>query len=102
MRDYAQKAIEFLGDLSSEQLVEDERTYFAIIRSIEVVGEAAAQVGRETLDDYEGVPWADVVGMRNILIHEYSGVSVATIYDTVVYFLPDFILKIDTILESHT
>ena len=97
---YAEKAVEFLGDLNHQELVRDERTYFAIIRAIEVVGESAAQVGREQLQNYEGVPWNNIIAMRNILIHQYSGISSETIFDTVTDFLPQFIQHIKSLLEA--
>jgi len=100
MRDYAEKAVYFLGTMSEAEILKDERTYFACVKSIEVIGEAAAQIGRDKLDVYAGIAWADIIGMRNILIHEYSGISPQTIHQTITHFLPEFILKIEKILES--
>ena len=98
MREYACKAQAFLGDMSLEDMKKDERTYFAVVRAIEVVGEAAAQIGRDALKDYDGVPWNNVIAMRNILIHQYSGIDEKTIYETVTDSLPTIISRLNDIL----
>ncbi len=103
MRNYALDAIEFLGDMSEEEFLADKRTYYAIIRSLEVVGEAAAQTGRNTLAEIAGeIAWKEIIGMRNILIHQYSGIEIRNVYKTVKYSLPGFLDQLNKILETET
>lgn len=56
----------------------DERTVDAVLRCLSVIGEAASQLPDAYLSDYPAVPWKDIRGMRNIVIHQYFGVSRAT------------------------
>ncbi len=100
MRNYSAEAIEFLGDLTYEEFLQDRKTMFSVVRAIEVIGEAAAQTGREPLEVFPGIPWKEIIGMRNILIHQYSGIEMQTVYKTVKDFLPGFMVNLDKILEQ--
>ncbi|MGB6229896.1 MAG: HepT-like ribonuclease domain-containing protein [Litorimonas sp.] len=101
MRDYAVKAIDLLGNLSPEAFASDDRTFYAVIKCVEVVGEAAAQIGRSDLQSLSSdIPWRDVIGMRNILVHEYSGISPETIFDTVTLDFPVLIQALEKLLET--
>jgi len=60
----------------------------AVIRRIEIIGEAARQLPAELTDRYPGIPWADIVGMRNRVIHGYYGVVLDRVWNTVEQDLP--------------
>ena len=66
----------------------DERTIDAVIRNFEVIGEAARHVDEATAARSPAVPWIDIRDMRNILIHEYFGVDLQTVWRTIVDDLP--------------
>ena len=101
MRDFAYRAISLTGGLSADEFESDERTFYAVVKCVEVVGEAAAQIGRPALTDLDdAMPWADVIRMRNILVHEYAGISAATVFDTVTLSMPVLLSHIERLLES--
>lgn len=66
----------------------DQKTVDAVIRNFEVMGEAARHVDEQAAQRSPGVPWPDVREMRNILVHEYFGVDLATVWKTILDDLP--------------
>jgi uncharacterized protein with HEPN domain len=74
---------EFTGDSSFEEFRDDEKTIYACVRSLEVIGEAVKHVPLEFRRKYEDVPWQEIAGMRDVLIHGYFGVNVEVIWKTV-------------------
>ena len=97
MLDHASKAIGFVGDMSFETFADDERTQFASIRALEIVGEAARGVPDEIRAHAPDIPWARVIGMRNILAHDYMGTNPRVVFDTVRLFLPDLIFRLEAL-----
>jgi uncharacterized protein with HEPN domain len=73
---------------------------FAIIRAIEIAGEAASKIGNETIAALPDLPWPAIVGMRNRLIHAYFDVDLDRVWDTIIHDLPPLRERLQTILES--
>ncbi len=88
MQVYAEKAEQFLTDVGLEALQANEKKTFAIIRALEVIGEAARHIPPSVRRRYPEIPWKKVVGMRNMVIHGYFGVDVEVIWRTVQEDLP--------------
>lgn len=74
MLDAARTAVEFTEAMSSEQFLEDRRTRNAVERNLEIIGEAARCVSQETREALPDIPWRSVIGLRNVLAHEYGDV----------------------------
>ena len=72
MLSHAQEAIELLGEMSREALARDRVIQLALARLMEIVGEAANRLSSATQESYPGIPWAQVISMRNRLIHGYD------------------------------
>lgn len=68
-------AVEFVEDHTYDEFTEDRKTVYAVLRCLEVVGEAAKNVPSPVRERYPAVPWKDMAGMRDRLIHLYFGVS---------------------------
>jgi len=86
--DAARKAVEFTEGLSFEEFVADDRTTFAVIRAFEILGEAAKNVPAATREAVPRVPWQDMAGMRDKLIHAYHGVDLAVVWRAIREDLP--------------
>ena len=91
MLSHATEAVELLGDRSLDQLKNDRVLQLALTRLIEVVGEAANRVSQAGRQQRADVPWPEVIGMRNRLIHGYDVVDVSLLWDTVRTDLPPLI-----------
>lgn len=70
-----QDAEEFIQGMSYDQFVADKKTFNAVVRSIEVIGEAAKHVPESVRSKYPAVPWKEMAGMRDKVIHFYFGVD---------------------------
>jgi len=77
------KIRKYLGNTSFEEFLENGMLIDAVIRNLEIIGEAAAHVPPETRLKYPKIEWKKVVGLRNILIHNYSGVDIEIVWDII-------------------
>ncbi|QUV99647.1 DUF86 domain-containing protein [Chloracidobacterium sp. MS 40/45] len=84
----AGKALEFVEGMRLEEFIHDRKTANAVICSLEVMGEAAKKIPEDTRSRYPEVPWKEIAGMRDKLIHEYHGVDLQIIWKTVSQDIP--------------
>lgn len=99
MLDAARDAVGFAEGLERKDLFQDRKLALAIVKCIEIVGEAAARVTSETRVRYPYIPWTDIVGMRNRLIHAYYDVDLDRVWDTVLDDLPPLIAWLEDIVS---
>jgi len=71
------------------QFANDEKTQDAVIRNLEIIGEAARSVSAELRSKYQSIPWKSLIALRNIVTHEYFGVDLEIIWDIVQNKLPE-------------
>ncbi len=89
--DAANEAVQFLGGLSLSELEKDRKTLQAIIRDIEIIGEASSKLSSDFKDQNDNIPWGDIVGMRNWLAHGYFSVDTEHIWNTVKTDIPNLL-----------
>ncbi len=91
---------DYVGDLSFEELSENQMVIDAVVRNLEVIGEAAKHIPDDLRSKYS-YDWRSVAGLRDILIHEYFGVSMKILWDIVQNELPGLEVRIKEIIEQE-
>lgn len=86
--DSLEKIEQYIQNLSFEQFQQDEKTIDAVIRNLEIMGEAARNIPIEFRDQCSEIPWEKMVSMRNKVLHEYFGVDEEILWKTVTEDLP--------------
>ena len=95
MLDAAREARSFVAGKARKDLDVDRMLVLALVKCIEIIGEAATKVGQETRELYPEVPWPAVVTMRHRLIHAYYDMDVDRAWDTVTVDLPPLITALE-------
>jgi len=86
--EYMERAEEYVKTLDFSQFIKDRKTYDAVIRCIEVIGEAAKNVPNEIRNRYPAIPWRDMAGMRDKIIHSYFTVDLEAVWLVVTEEIP--------------
>ncbi|MDE0335875.1 MAG: DUF86 domain-containing protein [Defluviicoccus sp.] len=94
----ARDAVAFAAGLSFSEFARDQRTQLAILKSVEIVGEAASRVSADTVQGNPSIPWREIVGMRNRLVHAYFEIDLRLVWDTVVDDLPALISQLEPLV----
>lgn len=97
--DAMEKAQTFIANLSYNQFTKDDRSVFAVIRALEIVGEATKNIPDNIRKENPDIPWKDMAGMRDVLIHDYFGVDIETVWLTVTKKIPEIKPLLQKILE---
>ena len=90
----------YTHEMTYEEFLTDTRTQDAVIRNLEVIGEATKKLSVELRNRYPGVPWKEMAGARDRLIHHYFGVDLEVVWKISVAELADLTLQIGQILSS--
>lgn len=88
-------------DLDESRFFSDEILKRAFVRSLEIIGEATKQVPQTFRDQYPALPWREMAGMRDRLIHKYSGVNFRVVWETVTLDIPNLHEQICSLLERE-
>ncbi|MDO8508174.1 MAG: DUF86 domain-containing protein [Nanoarchaeota archaeon] len=92
------KAIgEFSEEITEKELASNRLKKSAIVREIEIIGEAAKNVSDDFKNKHKEVPWKDIIGTRDKLIHHYFGVDLGVIWRIIKVFLPDLKIKLENL-----
>lgn len=94
-------AIGFIGELTEEEFYQDEKSQYACVRCIEIIGEASKNLSELLKNSHPEVDWKGAMGMRDRLAHDYDGTDFRIVWDTVVNELPNFALKIEAIIAKN-
>lgn len=74
---------EFVDSMAYEDFAKDKRTYFAVVKNMEIVGEAAYQLTLEFKSSHQEVEWKVIINMRHILVHGYADIVPSVLWDTI-------------------
>jgi len=91
----------FIKNMQYEEFCKDDRTASAVIRKLEIIGEATKQIPSQFRQKYPHIPWKEMAGMRDRLIHFYFGVDYKLVWETVKKRMPVIHKVIINILETE-
>jgi len=86
--------------LSYEEFIKDSKTKDAVVRNLEIIGEAAKVIPKDVQKRYDDIPWTQIIGMRNRLIHGYFIVDYKIVWHIITNELPDLKRKMEKILKE--
>jgi uncharacterized protein with HEPN domain len=82
------KAMEFTDGITYNSFASDDKTIFAVVRALEIIGEAVKNIPQEIREKHTQIPWREMAGMRDKLIHEYFGVNLNVVWKSVKEEIP--------------
>lgn len=94
----ARKVQEFTGDITWERFEGDDLIQNAVMRQIQIVGEAARKVSPSCRQEHPDIPWNEIIGMRNRLIHEYFRIIPQRVWDVAKKDIPELIHLIEPLV----
>ncbi len=94
----AKIALGYVAGMSWDDFYASQRDQDAVLRRIEIIGEAARRVSDETQAEFPDIPWREMTSMRNLIIHEYDIVDLGQVWDTVRKNLPPLIEKLSKLV----
>ena len=100
MLDHAVEAVEMTRGRTRSDLDTDRQLNLALVRLVEIVGEAASRVSGETRERYRDIPWSEIVSLRNRLIHGYDEVDFDILWEIIQSDLPRLICRLEEILDQ--
>ena len=86
--DAIDRIVSYVEGMSYESFLADRKTQDAVIRNVEIIGEAACSLPIDFTQRHEDIPWGDLVGMRNVLVHQYFGILPEVVWDVIKNELP--------------
>lgn len=102
MLDAAREAVSFVQGSERGDLEGDRKLVLALVKDIEIVGEAANQITEPTRLRYDRIPWQQIIGMRNRLVHAYFDINLDILWRTVQEDLPGLISLIESMIHLDT
>ncbi len=100
MRIYSERAVQYMGSSSLDEFLANDMAQSAIVRCIEVIGEAARLVSDDTRRLAPEIPWTLIVGMRHILAHDYGAVNLDKVYEVVKERLPELLKHLNRLIAT--
>lgn len=90
----------FTKGLSQDDLMNDKLRYFAVVKNVEIIGEAAYMLSLEFKEKHNQIPWKDVIGMRHVLVHGYATILPELLWHTALEDVPLLKQQVESLVES--
>lgn len=98
----AQEIFSFTTDMDYAALAADRRTQAAVLYEILIIGEAVNRLSAEFRTKHSAIPWKDIIGMRNVLAHQYDKVDSEVVWDVIQQDIPELIALLSPLLSTGT
>jgi len=95
------KILRFTRELSLRDLISDERTYDAVVRNLEIIGEAAKHISDDLRAQMPNIEWRKIAGMRDMLAHDYFGIDNDILWDVVQNKIPELAETVHAFLQDR-
>jgi len=102
MLEMARKALEKIAGLEQEDYNDDENLRLALTHPVQIIGEAASRVSLQTRLAYPEIPWHEITGMRNRIVHDYLNIDEDVVWQVVIDDLPAIINQLEKIISAET
>lgn len=90
----------FIEDITKEQFLKNKEKQYAVLRALEIIGEATKNLSQDVRAKFCEIPWKDIAGMRDKLIHTYFGVNPELVWETLKHHLPQLRKQVSGILKG--
>jgi uncharacterized protein with HEPN domain len=100
MFDSSRFAQEFVDGMERDAFLEDRRTQSAVIRELMIVGEAAKKISMEFRAAHPEIPWRDITGMRDVLVHDYRDVNLQNVWVAATESVADLVEKLEPLIPE--
>ncbi len=98
----ADNVMSFIAGHTCETFIADKMCYYAVLKNLEIIGEASYMLTKEFRDRHAEIPWNSIIKMRHILVHGYATVLPEIMWQTATEDLPQLVLSISAIIHQGT
>jgi uncharacterized protein with HEPN domain len=95
--DAVDRIVSYVAGMSYDDFLADRKTQDAVTRNIEIIGEAARALPEDFKERHAGIPWSEIVAMRNVIVHQYFGILPEVVWDVIRNELPTLRSQITTL-----
>lgn len=92
----------FIKDIEYNDFKNNKKTVYAVVRAVEIIGEAVKSIPKDIKERYPEIPWKEMAGMRDKMIHEYFGVNLRRVWETAKKDIPILKSQFEEILEIES
>lgn len=97
----ARRAQKFVAGLTLKQFLASDLHQYAAMKALETIGEAASKISKETQQAHPEIPWANMIGMRHRLIHDYPRVNLQKVWETIQDYISPLIAQIEPLVPPE-
>ncbi len=92
---------EYIDGQSKENLLAERRLQDLVVRRLQIIGEAANRIPESVQKDHSEIPWQDIKGLRNVIIHDYAEIDFELVWDVIKKDLPKFKINARKMMEKY-
>lgn len=96
----ARRVLRYVENISQQDFEQDLEKQDSVIYRILILGEASKRISSDFREEHSNIPWRQVAGMRNILVHEYDQIDLEVLWDVTQKSIPDLLKKLNLLLEQ--